>query len=91
MSKPNTLHDLHLDGQFSLADADNIGRDIFDGNRAVPGGLDGYLVTTCDYDDLPDHVKGFVRKAILAFNVENILDAGKPEHGSDEDYKPIEG
>ena len=77
MSKPETLHDLHLDGQFSLRDADAIARTIFDGeNELVESeSPEGYVVTACAYDDLPEHIQGFIRKAILAFTVENVLDA----------------
>lgn len=82
MSKPSTMLDLLRDGHVGLNDVRTVAREIFDG-KTTGAGPEGYVITACSYDDLPEHVQGFVNKAILAFTVENVLDAGEP--GGDED------
>ena len=78
MSKPNTLLDLLRDGHVGLNEINTIARTLFT-NATTMAGPEGYLVTGVNFDDLPDHVQGFIRKAILQFTVENVLDAGEPE------------
>ena len=87
MSKPQTLHDLHLDGQFSLQDAEKIARTIFDGTNELLESESpaGYIVTACAYDDLPQHIRDFVRKAILSFTIENVFDAADYDEADAED------
>lgn len=79
MDKPNTLRDLLAAGHISLTDVRNIARMVFNGETTAAGpaegGIEGYVLTACKFDDLPEHVQGFVIKAILAFGVENVLDA----------------
>lgn len=76
--KPKTLQDLLVGGHITNREVEFIARSIFDGQTrsSVDNDdiLDGYVVKACDFDTLPDHVKGFVLKAIRAFRVENILD-----------------
>ena len=75
MPKPQTLHDLWTAKHVSLHELEKIARDIFDGQTTMAG-PEGYVVTACNFDDLSDSCKQFVVKAILAFPVENVLDAG---------------
>lgn len=78
MAKPNTLKDLLTEGHITLGDVKKIARDIFDG-ETTGAGPEGYLLTAAKFDDLPNHVQGFIVKAILEFKVENVLD--KPRDG----------
>lgn len=82
MDKPTILRDLLTTGHVSLTDVRNVARMIFDGKTtaAVPmeSAIEGYVITACKFDDLPEHVRGFVIKAVLAFGVENVLDAENP-------------
>ena len=78
MSKPNTMLDLLTEGHIGRTDIEAIARALFTDATTVAG-PEGYLVTGVNYDDLPDHVQDFIRKAILQFTVENVLDAGEPE------------
>lgn len=84
MDKPNTLRDLLAAGHISLTDVRNVAREIFDGKTTaigpLQGGISGYVLTASQFNDLPEHVQGFVIKAILAFGVENVLDAEKPDY-----------
>ncbi len=82
MSKPNTMLDLLREGHIGLNEVRDIAREIFDG-KTTGAGPEGYVVTACSYDDLPEHVRGFINKAVLAFAVENVLDAREPEDRSD--------
>jgi hypothetical protein len=91
MNKPSTMLDLLKDGHIGLNEVNAIARAMFT-NATTMAGPEGYLVTSVNFDDLPEHVQGFIRKAILQFTVENILDAGEscepawaPEDVSDED------
>lgn len=85
MSKPETLRDLLAGGHINLTEVRVIARSIFDGETTAAG-PDGYIIKAVAYDDLPDHVQGFINKAILAFSVENVLDAGSDdEEDSDDD------
>lgn len=75
LKKPSTLKDLLAGGHISLGAVEKVARQLFDGKTtAAVDGIDGYIVTACSYDDLPDGVRSFLRKAILEFGVENILD-----------------
>ena len=77
MTKPNTLLDLLGEGHIGLNEVTTIARALFN-DATTMAGPEGYLVTGVNYDDLPDHVQGFIRKAILQFTVENVLDADEP-------------
>ena len=76
--KPKIIKDLLAGGHITKGDVKNIARSIFDGGNTAEGtgqgGLEGYTITACLFDDLPDHVQGFVLKAILEFKVQNFLD-----------------
>ena len=76
--KPKIIKDLLAGGHITKGDVKNIARSIFDGGNTAEGtgqgGLEGYTITACLFDDLPDHVQGYVVKAILEFKVENFLD-----------------
>lgn len=80
MSKPNTLHDLHIDGQFSLRDLEAVARNVFNGNTEIdladsdPDTPKGYILHIPAYDDLPGHIQAFIRKAFLSCKIENILE-----------------
>lgn len=74
MSKPNTMLDLLKEGHIGINEVNVIARALFN-DASTMAGPEGYLVTSVNFDDLPDHVRGFIRKAILQFTVENILDA----------------
>ncbi len=78
MNKPKTLHDLLIGQHISLRDVEDIARTVFDG-KTTAAGPEGYIITACSYDDLPDHIKQYVRKAFFSFTVENVLDARGPE------------
>lgn len=95
MDKPNILRDLLAAGHISLTDVRNVAREIFDGKTTAAGpgqgGLEGYVLTASQFDDLPEHVQGFVIKAVLAFGVENVLDAEKFAHTSDEQDAQADG
>jgi len=77
MNKPKTLHDLLIGQHISLREIDDIARTVFDG-KTTAAGPEGYVITACVYDDLPDHIRQFVRKAFLSFTIENVLDASEP-------------
>jgi hypothetical protein len=80
LKKPATLKDLLAGGHISLGAVDKFARTIFDGKTsAAVEGIDGYVVTACNYDDLPEGVRSFVRKAVLEFGVENVLDAAEED------------
>jgi hypothetical protein len=74
MSKPKTIHDLLIGQHISLRDVEDIARNVFDG-KTTSAGPEGYVITACSYDDLPNHIRDFVRKAFFFFAVENVLDA----------------
>lgn len=78
MSKPKILLDLLKDGHVGQNEVNAIARALFSETTTMAG-PEGYLVTGVNFDSLPDHVQGFIRKAILQFTVENILDADKPD------------
>ena len=78
MSKPKTLKDLLIGQHISLREVEDIARSVFDGETTMAG-PEGYLVTACKYDDLPQHIRDFVRKAFLSFTVKNVLDADVDE------------
>lgn len=78
MSKPKILLDLLKDGHVGQSDVNALARALFS-EATTMAGPEGYLVTGVNFDSLPEHVQGFIRKAILQFTVENILDAGEPE------------
>lgn len=82
MSKPETLKDLLKEGHISLGEVNKIAASIFDGSTTAAG-PEGYIITACTFDDLPDHVRGFVRKAILEFRVHNVLDRDEDEEKED--------
>ena len=79
MNEINTLKDLHIGGHLSRAEVTNIAKSLFDGKTEMAG-PDGYVITACDYDKLPEHIQGFIFKAILDFKATNILDK------EDDDY-----
>jgi hypothetical protein len=83
MNKPNTLKDLLIGSHISLQEVDTIARSIFDGETTAAG-PEGYVITAVNYDDLPEHVQGFVRKAVLEFRVENVLDVAEDDGSFDE-------
>jgi len=76
--KPKIIKDLLANGHITVGDVKNIARSIFDGHNTADGtgqgGLEGYIITACVFDDLPDHVQGFIVKAVLEFKVQNFLD-----------------
>lgn len=88
LKKPEKLIDLLSGGHISIGAVEKIARQIFNGTTtAAVEGLEGYIVTACSYDDLPEGVRSFLRKAILQFGVENILDgAGADEDEAEEEY-----
>ena len=67
-----------------------IGVDVYSDGEFRRGGfqadladsVEGYVITACDFDDLAEHIQGFLVKAVLEFSVQNFLDvkeeAGKP-------------
>lgn len=73
MSKPKTLHDLLIGQHIGLREVEDIARTVFDGKTTMAG-PEGYLVTACRYDDLPKHIRQYVRKAFFYFTIENVLD-----------------
>lgn len=76
--KPKIIKDLLAGGHITIGDVKNIARSIFDGDNTAEGtgqgGLEGYTITACVFDDLAPHIQGFIVKAILEFKVENFLD-----------------
>jgi len=78
MSKPETLHDLLVGQHISLHDIEDVARAVFDG-KTTAAGPEGYIITACAYDNLPDHIKQYVRKAFFSFKVENVLDVNVDE------------
>ena len=84
MSKPSTLMDLFKEGHVGMNEVNALARALFT-NATTMAGPEGYLVTGVNFDDLPDHVQGFIRKAILRFTVENVLDAKETEEAEGED------
>ncbi len=77
LNKPKTLHDLLVGQHISLSEVHTIARALFTDTTTMAG-PEGYLVTGVNFDDLPEHVRGFITKGILQFTVENILDANEP-------------
>ena len=84
MSKPETLMDLLKEGHVGMNEVNTLARAIFN-DTITMAGPEGYLVTGVNFDDLPDHVQGFIRKAILRFSVENILDAKEDDDDQKDD------
>lgn len=84
MNKPKTLHDLLIGQHIGLNEINTIARTMFT-NATTMAGPEGYLVTGVNFDDLPSHVQGFIRKAILEFSVENVLDAAESDSEFDEE------
>ena len=78
MSKSNTLLDLLKDRHIGLNEVNTIARALFN-DATTMAGPEGYLVTGVNFDGLPEHVQGFIRKAILQFTVENVFDADPSE------------
>ena len=76
--KPKIIKDLLIGNHITVGDVRNIARSMFDGKNTADGtgqgGLEGYVIKACSFDDLPVHVQGFIVKAILEFQVENFLD-----------------
>ena len=77
MSKPNTMLDLLSEDHIGLNEINTIARAMFN-DATTMAGPEGYLVTGVNFDDLPEHVQGFIRKAILKFTIENVIDAREP-------------
>ncbi len=84
MNKPKTLQDLLIGQHIGLNEVNTIARALFN-DATTMAGPEGYLVTGINFDDLPDHVRGFIRKAILQFTVKNVLDANESDKEIDED------
>lgn len=82
MSKPETVKDLFIGQHISLSDVEDLARAVFDG-KTTAAGPEGYVVTAALYDDLPDHIRDFVRKAFMFFSVENVLDADEADDEPD--------
>lgn len=80
MSKPIILKDLLREGHITLSEVRKIARDIFNG-KTTAAGPEGYIITAAKFEDLPEHVQGFIVKGILEFKVENVLEAH-------EDFEP---
>ena len=74
MTKPTKLKDLMIGGHIGINEINTIARALFT-NATTMAGPEGYLVTGINFDDLPEHVRGYIRKAIKEFSVENVLDA----------------
>ncbi len=75
--KPKIIKDLLAGGHITIGDVKSIARTMFDGEQvtdAGEGGLEGYVIEACTFDELPIHVQGFIIKAILEFKVQNFLD-----------------
>lgn len=90
MSKPTKLKDLMIGGHIGVNDINAIARAMFT-NATTMAGPEGYLVTGVNFDDLPEHVRGYIRKAIKEFSVENVLDANAANDvGIDDDDAPVE-
>ena len=84
MPKPDTLKDLLAAGHISLGEVRAIAKSLFDG-QTTGAGPDGYVITSANWDDLPESCRQFITKAILEFKVENVLDAGErvdPDHSN---------
>ena len=76
MGKPTTLKDLLVGQHIGLNEVHCIARALFN-DATTMAGPEGYLVTGVNFDDLPEHVRGFITKGILEFSVENVLDASE--------------
>ena len=76
--KPKIIKDLLVGGHITTGDVRNIARSMFDGKNTADGtgqgGLEGYVITACDFDKLAPHIQGFLVKAVLEFSVQNFLD-----------------
>ncbi len=93
MGKPTNLKDLMIGGHIGRSEVETIARALFN-DATTMAGPEGYLVTGVNFDDLPEHVRGFIIKAILEFSVENVLDAAEVVTDADvpdeEEYSPAE-
>lgn len=90
MSKPTKLKDLMIGGHIGINDINAIARALFT-DATTMAGPEGYLVTGVNFDDLPEHVQGYIRKAIKEFSVENVLDANEADDVEvDDDDAPVE-
>jgi hypothetical protein len=76
MSKPSNLKELLRDGHISIGEVCKIAESIFDG-QTTSAGPEGYMITAVHFEDLPNHVRGFILKGILEFKVQNILDVAE--------------
>ena len=82
MSKPTKLQDLLINGHTSRGDVERIARRLFVDTNELIGVIDGYVINLPNFDDLPEHVQGFIVKAILFSTVENVLDHEAEDAGS---------
>lgn len=89
MSKPKTMKDLVVGGFANLSEITTLARAIFN-TEITMAGPEGYLVTGVNFDDLPDTCQQFIRKAILEFSVENILDVETTDQAEAEAPDPAE-
>lgn len=85
MNKPNTMKDLMIGGHIGRNEVEAIARALFT-DATTMAGPEGYLVTGVNYDALPQHVRGFIYKAILEFHVENVLDASEADYDDEEPF-----
>ena len=84
MSKPEKLLDLMVAGEVTRGDVEKIARMIFNG-VTQHNGPEGYTLTVANFDNLPEHVRGFIVKGVLESSIENILDRSDNEVEDDED------
>lgn len=87
--KPNTLKDLLGGGHIAIHEVDTIARGLFDG-KTTAAGPEGYIIIAVNFDDLPEHVRGFIRKAVLEFKVENVLDVDDADLSDLSNYDPVD-
>ncbi len=87
MTKPTNLKDMLAGGHISRGEVESIARSIFDGKTTMAG-PEGYVITASSFDALPEHVRGFIVKAVLEFSVENVLDAVEDDESEEDVDEP---
>lgn len=75
MPQPKTLKELLIAEGVTTQELNNLAEQIFTSDREF--NAFGYLINLPDFQGLPNHVQGFIRKAILESSIMTVLDKPK--------------
>lgn len=83
MSVPKTLKELMESGNLTRGEVRKLARLVFDGKTKLSQSHVPYGVTLPVFDDLPEHVQGFIVKAILNSKLSTLWDHENPGYPTD--------